>query len=1139
MKSSRRLGLVLLIVAVAGIGYFAFNRGQRPTPDSPQYAEIVSAFYVGLGALESGEKRAPEKFKRLTELAPAEPAGWANLGLVQLRNNELEEAAQNLEKARALAPGNAEIEALSGLIESRRGNSEEAIKHFRRAIELSPDNLWNLTALAEELERQENTAEAIKVLDTILEKAPDNLKAHLNRARLAAKTGDAKTLKEQIAWLEKQRANWPPIAEEMFGTLKAAQGTPARASIETIRLENVLKAEERYQNDLSLLAPPQNQLGQPLQRMLSFPPQSGQPAPPDMQTSFKATPINATGKWQIARVYYADGETPPEALLGRLNEWRLASGKTYPFPGKPGAALPVDYDYDFKNDIALAGSKGFRLWRASENGFSDVTSKTKLPPDVLNGNYIGAWAGDIEMDGDLDIILADKDDTPVLRNNGDGTFKLLRPFGKINAIKDFAWADIDDDGDPDAVFAGKKLQVFTNERSGVFKEITAPREMAEQMSIEVADANRDGHLEILVAAAGDPLAALTWDGTAWKRQDILGKEASSQDKRMFVADLDNNGAMDIVLSDESSKIWLGAEKDAFVPLEKPLDFAVYGTADQNKDGLLDLLALDKNGTPQWLINSGSKKYHWLNLRPLAQSGNVEGDGRINSFGIGGEVSVRSGLLYQKQVIQEPLVHFGLGEKENVEIARIVWPNGDPRAEFDLKGDANITALQRLTGSCPYLFAWNGEKMAFVTDCIWRSPLGLKINAQDTAGSMQTEDWLKLRGDQLKPKDGKLNLSITAELWETHFFDHLALMSVDHPPGTEIWVDERLAFPQPLLKVYASKAPVAVKAWDDEGRDVSQIIKARDGNYLDNFGRGRYQGVTRDHWVEIEVPQELLPINRQLAGQMPPLYLIAQGWIHPTDSSLNVAIGQGNHTPPQGLRLEVLDAKGKWVVAKPGLGFPEGKLKTVVIRLDDVVKGKQNRVRLRTNLEIFWDSLAVAEGLPDAKFQTQRLKLERADLRYRGFSEIKAADASSPELPTSYEKIQTTNQKWRDLIGYYTRFGDVQELLKGVDDRYVIMNAGDEMQLSWNNPAPPPADWVRDWVFIGDGWVKDGNFNTTWSKTVIPLPAHDRPDYTTPPKDLWSDPVYLQHKSDWELYHTRYVTPKAFQNVLRPRLSRAQ
>ena len=1135
MKSSRRLVPLLLVIAAVGIGYFIWNRGRGITPDSPQYAEIVSAYYVGLGALESGESRAPEKFKRVTELAPDEPAGWANLGLVQLRNNQLEEAAQSLEKARALAPDNAEIQTLSGLIESKRGDSEAAIKYFRRAAELRPDDFWNLSALADELERQENTAEAAKVLDIILEKAPNNLKAHLNRARLAAKTGDAKMLKEQIAWLEKQRADWPPIAGEMFSALKTASGTPARAAIEAIKLENVLKAQDRYQNDLLLLAPPQNELGQPLEQMLSFPPQSGQPAPPDMQSSFTATPINTSGKWQGVRVYYADGETPPDALLLRPNEWRLASSaKSYPFPGDFGAALPLDYDYDFKNDLALAGGKGFRLWRAGEKGFSDVTAQTKLPPEILNGNYTGAWAADVEMDGDLDIVLAAKDDAPVLRNNGDGTFKVLKPFGKVPTIKDFAWADIDEDGDPDAIFAGKRLQAFANERSGAFKEIETPGEMAEPISLEVADANRDGQFELLVAAAGDPFAALTWQLSGWKRTDILGDKALAQDDRVIAADLDNNGGIDVILSGtNATQIWLGAEKEAFAPLEKALDFAVYGVADQNKDGLPDLLALDKNGAAQWLINKGAKTYHWLNLRPTAMTGIVRGEkGRVSSFGIGGEISVRSGLLFQKQVIQEPVVHFGLGEKEGVEITRVVWPNGDPRAEFDLKGDKDLPIVQRLNVSCPFLFAWDGEKMNFVTDCIWRSPLGLRINALDTANVMQTEDWLKIRGDQLKPKDGKLNLSITAELWETHFFDHVGLMSVDHAPDTEIWVDERMAFPQPLLKVYATKKPVPVCAWDDKRQDVSALTRERDGKYLANFERGGFQGVTNDHWVEFEVPESM--------PQSGPLYLIANGWIYPTNSSVNVAIGQGNHAPPQGLRLEVMDKNGQWVIAKPGLGFPEGKLKTVVIRLDDAFKpGTNRRARLRTNLEIFWDSLAVAEGLPDAKFKTQRLPLQRAALRYRGFSEIKAADASSPEVPTSYEKIETTGQKWRDLIGYYTRFGDVQELLQGVDDRYVIMNAGDEMQLAWNNPTPPPAGWVRDWVFIGDGWVKDGNYNTAWSKTVIPLPAHDRPDYTTAPKDLWSDPVYLRHQEDWETFHTRYVTPQAFQKVLRPRFSRAQ
>ena len=69
---------------------------------------------------------------------------------------------------------------------------------------------------------------------------------------------------------------------------------------------------------------------------------------------------------------------------------------------------------------------------------------------------------------------------------------------------------------------------------------------------------------------------------------------------------------------------------------------------------------------------------------------------------------------------------------------------------------------------------------------------------------------------------------------------------------------------------------------------------------------------------------------------------------------------------------------------------------------------------------------------------------------------------------------------------------------GVDDRYVIMNAGDELQLSFRAPAPPATGWTRDFVLVGDGWEKDGDYNTTFSKTVQPLPRHDRPDYESYP-----------------------------------------
>jgi hypothetical protein len=190
-----------------------------------------------------------------------------------------------------------------------------------------------------------------------------------------------------------------------------------------------------------------------------------------------------------------------------------------------------------------------------------------------------------------------------------------------------------------------------------------------------------------------------------------------------------------------------------------------------------------------------------------------------------------------------------------------------------------------------------------------------------------------------------------------------------------------------------------------------------------------------------------------------------------------------------------------------------------------------RLRMRTNLEVYWDRLAVADGVEQAQLATSRLLPERADLRYRGFSQTDYSDRRRPEIPQY--KLANVTQRWRDLAGYYTRFGDVRELLGGVDDRYVIMNAGDEMKLSFRAPAAPARGWTRDFVLVGDGWEKDGDYNTTFSKTVQPLPRHDRPDYESyPAGELEDDPVYRRYPRDWETFHTRFVTPNAFLGGLR-------
>jgi hypothetical protein len=469
------------------------------------------------------------------------------------------------------------------------------------------------------------------------------------------------------------------------------------------------------------------------------------------------------------------------------------------------------------------------------------------------------------------------------------------------------------------------------------------------------------------------------------------------------------------------------------------------------------------------------------------------------------------------------VHFGLGEAAGADVVRITWPNGALQAEFDIRADQIVAATQRLKGSCPWLFGWNGQAMSFVTDLLWRSPLGLRINAQATADVLMTEDRVKVRGDQLAPRGGAYDLRVTAELWETHFFDLVSLLVVDHPADTEIFLDERFAVPPPKPAIITT-APVQPFAavTDDRGQDVSELASLRDDRYLDFAGRGAYQGITRRHFVEITLPAA--------APRTGPLWLVAQGWIHPTDSSINVAIAQGTHDAPESLSLHVADADGRFHAVRTGLGFPAGKDKTILLDLSGLFGTRgARRIRLETNLEIFWDRLGWAVGRPDVAVDPRRLELATAELVYRGYSVTRQPGPSVPER--ARYTIEGTGARWRDLEGYYTRFGDVLPLLRNVDDRYVIMNAGDELRLRFPEAAAPARGLVRDFVVVADGWEKDGDYNTTFSRTVLPLPTHASGRYDTPPGRLEDDPVYRRYPGDFAVYHTRYVTSEAVRDAL--------
>jgi Tfp pilus assembly protein PilF len=1138
-------GAVLILVVLIGTYVSRHRQAGLLSPGSAEYEQTTSRFYRGLAGLQVGLlEQARDEFTVATTLASSEPAVWANLGLTHLRLGEFDAAAVAIGRAVQLAPSHPALAFLEGRLEVARGRRDEGIVQLRRAVALDPSNLHARTALIQEIENAgaaDADAEAQRLLEEVLTQEPDNVAVLVERARLSAKRADMDRLRDSVARLDRFAAAWPAeVTEQYRAVQEAVNAADAPAAARSVAfLRNVLARVPAFLESRRRVTPSAELIAEPLPTFISLPAPEPTPAPPDLGLTFTRDAVGAarTEPWQALAAVELDGDAPPLLVAADAQELRRLDreGALATAPQSSGASvralLPLDWNHDFRMDLLTAGAGGVRLWLQSAAGsFSEVTAQASANDGGAAAlEVVGAWAADVEMDGDLDAVLGVAGGEPiVLRNNGDGTWRSSRPFPGVVAMRAFVWGDLDADGDPDAAAldGAGTLHVLANLQAGQFQRLAGPPTRTDLGALGLGDVDADGRLDLLTLDGGGVIRRATLATDGWFEEQIAGNAPGAL--RLLLEDLDNNGAVDLVASGPTaSMVWLAGSDRILRASGLTIDADIRSIADLNGDGQLDLAGL-ASGQAVRFLGRGTLGYHFQVVRPRAQA--AAGDQRINSFGIGGEIEVRSGPLVQKQLITAPVVHFGLGRRTAIDVARIIWPNGVPQAEFDPAIDRALVAEQRLKGSCPWIFADDGTGMRFVTDFLWRSPLGLRINAQDTAGVLQTEDWVRIRGDQLVARNGVYDVRMSAELWETHFVDHVSLMVVDHPADVEVFVDERFApASPPRLALHAMRTPrPIVRARDQDGQDVTGVVRVRDGRHLGTFARGKYQGVATDHFVEVELDAPI-PADGQT-------WLVGHGWVYPTDSSINVAMGQGSHVPPRSLSLEAAGRDGTWTVVATDLGFPAGKNKTVLIDLGRVAEAGivgATRLRLRTNLEIYWDALAVAAGVPDAPLRTRRVAPATADLRYRGFSQTVLGPREQPETPV-YDRIATTTPRWRNLVGYYTRFGDVRALLERVEDRYLIMNAGDELRMSFPAPAAPPAGWARDFVLIGDGWVKDGDYNTSYAKTVLPLPTHASPDYAAARTEpvLEDDPIYQRHRDDWQTFHTRYVTAREFIDGLR-------
>ncbi len=559
-----------------------------------------------------------------TEIAPGEPAGWVDLGLLQARQQEFDAAYQTLEKARGLAPDNSRIEGLLGLVEAKRGKIAEAVTHYQKAVALDGSNLRALYSWAMETERQQaatSDADAEKLLERIRKIRPDNETILLDMAHLAAKRNDAPVLRDAVASLGRDIATWPEPAQQQLSRLQqAAVASDFRtAGIQVQFLRNTLVRVPSYRRSLDEVKAPATSVGEPFLKFLKLPSPTSAPASPDMQLHFEEQALGAVSAGNIAWIgsLHLDGEGGARIVWADATAVHVEGGATLPLPVPRGQSsltvlgrnviLGADLNYDFKTDLVFATTGGVRIYRQdTPQRFVDVTSKTKLPTEIVNGSYTGAWAFDYDLDGDLDVVLGVPHGEPiVLRNNGDGTFAPVQPFKGVDGMTGFTFGDIHGDGVPDVALIDShgNLQVFENERQGFYRPRDVPPPLADRnLAIAAGDVNGDGLIDFVLLRSDFSIVRLSGrdSGTAWEFAEIASaKPANSPGPpSLLLADLDNNGSLDIIAG---GQIFLGDGK-GFAPLAGKLKSDCWALADLNHDGRLDGIGLTNSRSAVQLTN---------------------------------------------------------------------------------------------------------------------------------------------------------------------------------------------------------------------------------------------------------------------------------------------------------------------------------------------------------------------------------------------------------------------------------------------------------------------------------------------------------------------------------------------------------
>jgi hypothetical protein len=392
--------------------------------------------------------------------------------------------------------------------------------------------------------------------------------------------------------------------------------------------------------------------------------------------------------------------------------------------------------------------------------------------------------------------------------------------------------------------------------------------------------------------------------------------------------------------------------------------------------------------------------------------------------------------------------------------------------------------------------------------------------------------IKIDRASLRDKDGKLSFRFMEPLEESVYLDQVQLLAVDHRAEVEVYPNEYFASnpPYPPFKVvYSRDARPPAGAWDEHGHDVLPDLLAH--RYFGDFKVLSFLGFAEPHSLELDLgePYGGGPLWLLMHGEIEyfsatSMYAADQAHLRPIAPFVEAQVSTTGSTGERGAGNA---AKDKWVRVVDDMGFPAGGARTMTADLTGKLPLGTRRIRITTNLQIYWDNILISRTSQDKirqdkdqKARVTSVPLARAELGFHGFP-LKIENLPPGNVNYIYEKTSASGPYTRPA-GAYTRYGDVRALLESIDDKFVVFGSGDEVALDFDPAklAALPRGWVRDYFFVANGYEKDMDFYAYRGDTVEPLPFREMRTYPYAGQSFPTDEEHLNYLLE---YNTRFMS----------------